>query len=220
MPNALGDLYDKIASTMNAGWGVHVRRTASGDPATSLYDLVHHIYVCDTHTGWIAAGSLSKDQLQAGIAAVKAMPAPEREALPEAVSTLVIRAADADSKAADGQDPGTSALNLAMADMTMRRTFELGMAAAGSRELHWVQVVYRLADGSNVIRPMAGAGDPNHRGLFAHEHLLHFISRAVKADLDPASNSSTSQMIRAGGGTEIHASLLPERAQAQRPRQA
>jgi hypothetical protein len=197
MNDAESRFWTDLAQQLNPGWTIGM----GSDGALIGTMLATHdtcLYLVDTSTPWIAAGSTTSAELlrlKRELAKAKLAPG----TVPGAAGAAILECGKRQLRT-DHPD-AVMAFTAAAGAVTEAATWTAVMDRMGSPAGHWTWLVYRLKNGDPLGRPLFGhSGDK--RGFMSIGNLKESIAAALTNDIaNPA--SAVARQISAGGGVEF-----------------
>ncbi len=201
MPDAENKFWTDVAHQLNPGWNISAGHDA--DAARTM--LASHdtcVYVVDTSTWWITAGSTSSSELlrakrQLGQAKLKT-------GVVAGAAGMAILECGAKQLLPDHAD-SQLALTAAICAVTDSGTWTAVMDRMGNPAGHWIWLVYKLKTGEPLGRPLFAHNEK--RGFMPMADLKESIGAALANDISNAA-SSVSKQIRAGGGAQFYKEMF------------
>lgn len=193
----------KLLSAIHPGWIVSI---APENSAGKISDFETFFYVFDARTAWVGAGAINHDGFMA-------------------VRKWVVQKGREKFLSIGGNCSLAASENMATADSPLivealhgvghyfaaTHTCDQVFKAQGNAKGHWVCVVYTLASGNRLARPvfMAGGGQNTPKNaLMSNEVLLSLVKMVIEQDVANTRSSVGSQIAKDGGGI-FHASVQP-----------
>ena len=189
-------LWGMIANLTSPGWNVKVSDDPEGEKF-GLSKLDAYIYIVDTSTGWIGAGSLQPHHIQKihdDLDKDAASNPDVKNQVKDHAGLLTLKHGAIGSTSNDDLD---DALVASVAALSATATFE-AVRKTGSLAGHWINITYKMMDGASISRPAFLR--VNYPGFCKPEELNEFIKKIVSSDTDATANTSAAMMIRQCGG--------------------
>ena len=196
MKDAEKQFWSEVAQQLNPGWTIGMGNDGA-QVGTMLATHDTCLYLVDTSTLWISAGSTTSAELlraKRDLAKSKLKPGTVAGAAGMAILECGKRQVPMDHPDAH------MALTAAACAVTEAATWTAVMDRMGSPAGHWIWLVYRLRSGEPLGRPLFGHNDK--RGFMPLENLKQSIGAALNNDIaNPG--SSVSRQIKVGGGVQL-----------------
>lgn len=139
--------WTSVAQQFAAEWDV---RLVPGKTGGGLAGLNSAIYVIDTSNGWSAMGAFPESTLASAAALLRAQS--DQKAIIDNADLLCHECA---GRGIQGDHPDLlNALNAAIVATSGTRTYSVAPPTPAGMTGHWLRLLYRLADGSLMGRPM------------------------------------------------------------------
>ena len=184
---------DGVAGALSPGWNVRLSdQLGSGD--TRLSEHTVFVYPVETSSGWICAGSATTESMRRLVAQKAAAPMESGPIIAAAVQAIQDCARhDRQANCPEMND----ALTMTLLAVTETKAFQLAQQTPTGVSGHWLYMLYRMHDGSQVGRP-ACLKLPTTGFLLPDDLDIH-IRTIIGMDLAQTESFVHRQIIKGGG---------------------
>lgn len=199
MTNEEDKFWLDVAGHLNPEWEV-----GRYDADTTRTALAHHdvfVYMVDTSTMWMVAGSTTSSEMfraRRAVSAAELGPGTVAGAAGEVILKCGERGL------ADDHGDVKTAFTSAVCAITDSATWTAVMDRTGNPAGHWIWMVYRLANGDALGRPMYAQDD--RRGFMPLAQLKDSLGAALENDIGNRA-STVARKILVGGGAKLSGEL-------------
>ncbi len=185
-----------IIGSMSPGWDVAV--TALGSDTPHVSKQTTFIYVIDTHSGWVAAGSMAPEHFKK-IHDDLRKDLEYQNAVKSSAAPIILK--NSQSHPDKSSQAHMECVLAASCALTLTATYD--RVAPTGLSGHWLYIVYKLKSGNSMGRPVYFNNVNNASVGFCDSDVLEsVIMSALKNDLQGP--SQVNNQVNSGGGALLH----------------